>query len=71
LLYTYLGLVLFLCGVNSGFAPVGAFLGKKLASITFNWILVPLGMWLIFYKVLAVNIPMGVLDFLKDLVDMI
>jgi len=34
-------------------------------------ILVPLGMWLIFYKVLAVNIPMGVLDFLKDLVDMI
>ena len=34
-------------------------------------ILVPLGMWLIFYKVLAVNIPMGVLQPLKDLVDMI
>jgi len=34
-------------------------------------ILVPLGMWFVFYKVLAVNIPMGVLDFLKDLVDMI
>ena len=31
--------------------------------------LVPLGMWLIFYKFLAVNIPMGVLDVLKDLVD--
>ena len=34
-------------------------------------ILVPLGMWLIFYKVLAVNIPMGILEPLKDLIDMI
>ena len=34
-------------------------------------ILVPLVMWIIFYKVLAVNIPMGVLLPLKDLVDMI
>lgn len=31
-------------------------------------ILVPLGMWLIFYKVLTVNIPMGPLQFLCDLV---
>ena len=34
-------------------------------------ILVPLLMWFVFYKVLAVNIPMGVLQPLKDLVDMI
>ena len=34
-------------------------------------ILVPLGMWLVFYKFLAVNVPMGVLQFLRDLVDMI
>ena len=33
--------------------------------------LVPLGMWLIFYKFLSVNIPMGWLQFLKDLVDKI
>ena len=32
-------------------------------------ILVPLGMWLVFYKFLSVNIPMGVLQFLRDLVD--
>ena len=31
--------------------------------------LVPLGMWLIFYKFLSVNIPMGVLQFLRELVD--
>jgi cell division protein FtsW (lipid II flippase) len=41
-----------------------------------NWVqmilvsvLVPLGMWFIFYKVLTVNIPMGPLTFLRDLVD--
>jgi len=34
-------------------------------------LLVPLGMWLIFYKVLTVNIPMGPLSFLKTLLDMI
>ena len=34
-------------------------------------ILVPLGMWVVFYKFLAVNIPMGVLQPLKDLIDMI
>ena len=34
-------------------------------------ILVPLIMWLIFYKLLTVNIPMGVLQPLRDLVDKI
>lgn len=32
-------------------------------------LLVPLGMWLLFYKLLKVNIPMGVLQFLRDLAD--
>ena len=31
-LYTYIGLVLFLCGVNVGFAPVGTMIGKNLAA---------------------------------------
>jgi len=34
-------------------------------------ILVPLFMWLVFYKVLTVNIPMGILQPLKNLIDMI
>ena len=33
--YTYIGLVLFLCGANVGFAPVGAYLGKELASLPY------------------------------------
>ena len=32
-------------------------------------VLVPLVMWLVFYKLLTVNIPMGVLQPLRDLVD--
>lgn len=53
LIYTYVGLVLFLCGVNIGFAPVGSFLGQELASLVFNWILVPIGMLIGYYIVKA------------------
>ena len=41
--YTCVGLILFLCGVNVGFAPVGTYLGKAIAQLTYRWILVPLG----------------------------
>ena len=51
--YTYTGLVLFLCGVNLGFAPVGALLGKQLAVFEFKWILVPIGMLIGYYIVKA------------------
>jgi putative tricarboxylic transport membrane protein len=34
-------------------------------------VLVPLAMFIIFYKVLKVNIPMGPLKFLRDLLDML
>jgi len=53
MLYTYIGLVLFLCGVNIGFAPVGAFLGGELASLDYNWVLIPIGMLIGYYIVKA------------------
>jgi len=53
ILYTYVGLVLFLCGVNVGFAPVGSYLGGALASLTTNWVLVPIGMLIGYYIVKA------------------
>ena len=43
LIYTYIGLVLFLWPVNVGFFPVGKLLGAKLAALPYNWILIPLG----------------------------
>ncbi len=51
--YTYMGLVLFLCGANVGFAPVGAYLGKELAGLSFRWILVPIGALIGYYIVKA------------------
>lgn len=51
--YTYIGLVLFLCGVNVGFAPVGAMLGQELAGTAQKWLLVPIGMLIGFFIVKA------------------
>ncbi|MDO5379174.1 MAG: tripartite tricarboxylate transporter TctB family protein [Clostridia bacterium] len=53
-------------------AAIMLLIGKRnWVQIVLVSILVPLLMWLIFYKVLTVNIPMGPLQFLRDLVDMI
>ncbi len=51
--YTYVGLVLFLVGVNVGFMPVGNYLGHELASAAYNWVLVPLGMVMGYFIVAA------------------
>ncbi len=51
--YTYIGLVLFLCGVNVGFAPVGSLLGTELASTAQRWLLVPIGMLIGYFIVKA------------------
>lgn len=42
MVYTYLGLVLFLTGVNIGFMPMGTFIGKSLGE-TSKWLLIPIG----------------------------
>ena len=52
--YTYAGLVLFLCGVNVGFAPVGSLLGSALAMGSYaRWLLVPIGMLIGYFIVKA------------------
>lgn len=53
LLETYLGLVLFLTGVNVGFMPAGNYLGQTIASLPFAWIIVPLGMLIGYFIVKA------------------
>ena len=52
-IYTYIGLVLFLCGVNVGFAPVGSLLGGALAATSQKWMLVPIGMLIGYFIVKA------------------
>ena len=51
--YTLLGLILFLTGVNVGFAPVGSLLGQSLAGGPYRWALVPVGLVLGYYLVKA------------------
>ena len=53
LLYTYMGLVLFLTGANVGFMPAGNYLGQVLAGRFFRWVLVPIGMLIGYFIVKA------------------
>lgn len=53
LVYTYVGLFLFLTGVNVGFMPAGNYLGQIIASNPYRWIIVPIGMLIGYFIVLA------------------
>ena len=53
LVYTYVGLVLFLTGANVGFMPAGSYLGKTMASLPYNWIIIPIGMLIGYFIVRA------------------
>ncbi len=52
-LYTIIGLILFLTGVNIGFAPVGSLLGSALAVPSRRWLLIPIGALIGYYIVKA------------------
>lgn len=52
-LYTIIGLILFLTGVNVGFAPVGSLLGSNLAAQPWKWALIPIGALIGYYIVKA------------------
>ena len=68
-LFKTLGYVL--CAALVGIAVMYLIGKRDIKIMLLVGILVPLVMWFVFYKVLSVNIPMGVLQPLKDLVDMI
>ncbi len=53
LIYTYIGLVLFLTGVNVGFMPAGNYLGQTIAGLSYSWIIVPIGMIIGYFIVMA------------------
>ena len=59
LLYTYIGLVLFMTGVNVGFLPAGSYLGRQIAALEQSWVLIPIGMlmgWFIVQAEPAVHV---------------
>lgn len=53
LLYTYIGLVIFLTGAHIGFMPVATLLGKTVGATQLKYILIPLGMIMGFFVVMA------------------
>ena len=53
IVYTCIGLTLFLIGANIGFIPAGRYLGSTIASLDYNYILIPIGMLLGYMNVAA------------------
>ncbi len=53
LVFTYIGLVLFLTGANAGFMPIGQYIGESLSGSGYSWILVPIGMVIGYFIVSA------------------
>ena len=52
-LFTYIGLAMFLCGVNVGFMPVGQIIGAGIADCGYAWLLIPIGMVIGYFIVAA------------------
>lgn len=52
-LYTYLGLVMFLCGANVGFMPAGQLIGAEIAGSAYSYLLIPVGMLMGYFIVAA------------------
>lgn len=53
MVYTYIGLVLFLTGANVGFMPAGNYLGETIAGLPYGWIIIPIGMLIGYFIVKA------------------
>jgi hypothetical protein len=53
LLYTFLGLTIFLTGVGLGFLPAGTYIGQFVGALPYNWVLIPIGMIMGYFIVLA------------------
>ena len=51
IVYTFIGLVLFLTGANVGFMPAGNYIGEQMAR--YKWAIIPLGMLIGYFLVAA------------------
>lgn len=61
LVYTYVGLAMFLSGANIGFMQVGSYIGSALAGLPYKWIIIPVAM-LIGYFIVAAEPAIHVLN---------
>jgi hypothetical protein len=67
LVYTFLGLTIFLTGVGVGFLPAGTYIGNFVGALDYNWILIPLGVLMGFFIVLAEPAVHVLVDSVEDM----
>ena len=69
LIYTYIGLTVFMTGTNYGFMPAGAYLGQTLGELSWKWLMIPVGVligWLVVKAEPAVYVLMRQVEDLTD-----
>ena len=69
ILYTYIGLTLFMTGANLGFMPAGAYLGQMLGDLPYRWIIIPVGMLIGYLVVKAEPAVYVLMRQVEDLTD--
>ncbi|MBQ3048209.1 MAG: DUF1538 domain-containing protein [Clostridia bacterium] len=52
-LFTYVGIVLFLAGVECGYLQIGSHLGQHIGALDYRWIAIPIGLMLGAFSILA------------------
>ena len=67
--FTFIGLVLFLTGANVGFIPAGFDLGSILAAMSYNWIIVPIGMLIGYFIIKAEPAVYVLMKQVEDITD--
>ena len=69
ILYTYIGLTIFMTGANYGFMPAGAYLGQMLGELSYRWIIIPVGMLIGYLVVKAEPAVYVLMRQVEDLTD--
>ncbi len=69
LVYTYIGLTVFMTGANYGFMPAGAYLGQMLGELPYRWIIIPVGVLIGFLVVKAEPAVYVLMRQVEDLTD--
>ena len=69
ILYTYLGLIIFMTGANYGFMPAGVYLGQTLGELPYRWIIVPIGLLIGYLVVRAEPAVYVLMRQVEDLTD--
>ncbi len=69
IIYTYIGLTVFMTGANYGFMPAGLYLGQTIGRLGCNWIMIPVGILIGYLVVKAEPAVYVLMRQVEDLTD--